>query len=306
MSSSLQKGFYLALITAFISGISIFLNKFAVEAVKNPLIFTTTKNVLVGIFILSFILISGKWKLIKKLNKSQIIKLFLIGIIGGSLPFYLFFTGLSQIPAINAAIIQKTLVFWVIILALPLLKEKLSKLQLLAIILLFSGNLFIGGFTGFKFSSGELLILLATILWAVENVIAKKVLSIVDSDLVTSARMGFGSLILIFIMLFSNPSGFGQIILFNQTQWLWIILSAILLLGYVSIWYRALKLAPAIIVTSVLVTSTLITNLLSAIFITKVWSMEMGLQALLIILGGTLIYFSIKKHPLLTPKAVLE
>lgn len=294
MSSNYQKGIILAAVAAFISGISIFLNKFALEAIKNPLVFTTTKNVLVGILILSFILISGKWKLIKKLNKHQIIKLVLIGIIGGSLPFYLFFTGLSEISAINAAIIQKTLVFWVIILALPFLKEKLSKLQLFSIIMLFSGNIFIGGFSGFKFSGGELLILLSTILWAIENIIAKKVLDKVDSDLVTSARMGFGSLILISVTFFSNPSGLLQISLFNQAQWSWVILSAILLLGYVTFWYRALKFAPAITVTAILVTSTLITNLLSAIFVTHVWTLSMIIQAGLMMVGIAILVYSSK------------
>lgn len=294
MASNYQKGFYLAGAAAFISGISIFFNKFALEAVGNPLIFTTSKNVLVGVLIFSFILISGKLTLIKKLTGPQIVKLISIGIIGGSLPFYLFFTGLAEIPAINAAIIHKTLVFWVIILAIPFLKEKLSKLQLLAITLLFTGNIFIGGFKGFKFSEGELLIFLATILWAVENVIAKKVLAHVDSDLVTSARMGSGSLILISMTLFTNPSAINHVALFSQTQWMWIVFSAVLLLGYVATWYRALKFAPAIMVTAILVTATLITNILSAIFVTHVWTIERTLQAGLIIIGIAIFAYSSK------------
>ena len=115
------KGIYLALITALISGVAIFINKFAVDAIHPPLVFTAMKNAGVGLFIIGILLLTPKWKLIKKLTKREIIYLISIGIIGGSIPFYLYFTGLSQIPAINAAIIQKTLVFWVTLVAIPVL-----------------------------------------------------------------------------------------------------------------------------------------------------------------------------------------
>ena len=81
------------------------------------------------------------------------------------------------------------------IFGLTYLKEKLSSLQIMAIALLFASNLLIGGFKGFTFSTGELMVLAATIFWAVENIIAKKVLEGVDPDIVVGARMGLGSLI---------------------------------------------------------------------------------------------------------------
>ena len=92
--------------------------------VKPPIVFTAEKNVFVGLLIIGVLLFSWKWKEVKKLTKRELVYLSLIGIIGGSLPFYLFFTGLSMIPAINGAIIHKTLFIWVAILAIPFLKEK--------------------------------------------------------------------------------------------------------------------------------------------------------------------------------------
>jgi len=134
--------------------------------------------------------------------------------------------------------------------------------------LLFLSNLLIGGFKGFQLSHGELLVFTATILWAFENVLAKKVLSTVDLDIVTAARMGFGSVVLLVASLFTAPKSLTQITQLDTTQWFWMILTMTALLGYMTSWYRALKLAPATTVASVLVASTLITNLLSAIFIT--------------------------------------
>src|SRR3989344_4915848 len=226
MNSNDDKGIYLALAAAIISGFSIFLNKFAVAAVEQPLVFTAVRNTIVGIFILTILLALKKWKDVKKLRIKEVRYLLLIGIIGGSLPFYLFFTGLSQIPAVNAAIIQKTLIIWVAILAIQFLKEKMSKMQILGVITLFVGNLVVGGFKGFSFSKGEFFVLLATILWGVENVIAKKALKNIDADLVTAARMGIGSLILLVVAAATSPVALVGALSFTSKQWFWIVLSS--------------------------------------------------------------------------------
>ena len=62
------KGLYFALMTAAISGVSIFVNKLAVEAIKPPLFFTAAKNTGVGLIILGLIILTGKWIQLKKLN----------------------------------------------------------------------------------------------------------------------------------------------------------------------------------------------------------------------------------------------
>ena len=289
MNQNIQKGIYLAIITSVISGISIFINKFAVSAIQPPLLFTATKNAGVGLLILSIILIAGKWREMKNLKRLDYVYLLLIAVIGGSLPFYLFFTGLSQIPAVNGAIIQKSLVLWVSILAIPLLKEKLSRKQFLAVLILFTGNLLIGGFKGFKYSQGELYVLLATIIWGVETGLAKKVLLRVSPDLVTGATMGLGSVILIIAAVITSPTSFSTGLHLNQTQWFWLLLTMATLLSYVMCWYRALKLAPATTVTAVLVSSTLITNILSAVFITHAWDLNLTVQGGLMVLGVILI-----------------
>lgn len=293
---TLPKGIQFALFTALISGVSIFVNKFAVSTVGQPLVFTAFKNSLVGILIFGILLATKKWKKISSLSRKNKINLTLIGIIGGSLPFYLFFTGISQIPAINAAMIHKTLVIWVAILAIPMLKEKFNKTQITAVALLFLSNLVIGGFKGFTFSKGELLILTATILWAVETIIAKKTLSNVDPDIVVAARMGIGAIILVGTGVLIAPTTFNKILSLSLTQWGIVLATAAFLLGYVMSWYRALKHAPAITVTSVLVVSTIVTNVLSAVFVTHSWNSNLTFQAILIFAGLGLFWFADRKQ----------
>ena len=296
MNNTIRKGIYFAFATSIISGVSIFLNKFAIAAIKPPLFFTTTKNIVVGLILVSVIIAFRKLPQIRTLQKKDIVRLIMIGLVGGSLPFYLFFTGLANVPAANAAIIQKSLVVWVAILAIPFLKEKFSLLSILAVALLFIGNNYIGGFKGFSFSSGELMIGGATMLWAVENVIAKKALKNIDADIVSAARMGLGAIVLLGATLLTAPSSLTSILSFDTTQWFWLGITSMLLVGYVMTWYRALALAPATTVTAILVFSTVITNVLSAIFVTHTWTEAMGIQVLLISVGVLMAYASARKY----------
>ncbi|MFA5776638.1 MAG: DMT family transporter [Patescibacteria group bacterium] len=298
-----NKGLYLALLTALISGISIFINKFAVASFENPIMLPTIKNSLVGFLLLSVCILSRSWQKtrseLRSLTKKQILQLVGVALVGGSVPFYLFFTGLSQIPAVNAAIIQKSLVIWVALLAIPLLKEKITKTQALAVLILFAGNLMVGGFKGLTLSKGEFMIFLATLSWAAETILVKKVLRSLSADVVTTARMGLGSMLLIFFSLITAPSDVLQVISLNSSQWFWITLTSVTLFAYVFTWFRALKLAPAITVSAVLVSSTLVTNVLSAIFITHTWNLILTQQGSLIIIGLLLLIriSKLQSHP---------
>lgn len=289
MSTS-TKGIYLALATAVISGFSIFINKFAVDAISPALYFTSIKNLAVALLVVTVLILTKEWKSLLKLSKKELGYLVTIGIVGGSLPFYLYFTGLAQTPAVNAAIIHKTLIFWVLIMAIPFLKEKISKGQMVAVLLLFLGNIVIGGFKGFAMSTAELMLLAATILWAVENVLAKKVLVSVAPTIIVAFRMGLGSLILMTATLITVPDVLTKSITLTSTQTFWLTLTVLSLFAYVTTWYKALKHAPAVVVASVLVSSTLITNLLSALFITHSWNASLTIQSALLLSGLVLFW----------------
>ena len=299
------RGIYFSLLTAVISGFSIFVNKFAVDTIKPALYFTSVKNVAVALLIVAIVLATGEWKKIAKLSKKELRYLLLIGIIGGSLPFYLYFTGLSQTPAVNAAIIHKTLVFWVMLMAIPFLKEKVSRWQILGVLMLFAGNALVGGFKGFKFSQGELMLLIATVLWAVENIIAKKVLATVSPNIVTAFRMGLGSVVLMSATIITVPQVLQKSLALSSEQFLFMGLTVLFLLAYTTTWYRALKHAPAVVVTSVLVSSTLVTNVLSAVFVTHNWNVVLTVQAILIVTGLALFSRSTLTQPNLNTRITL-
>ncbi len=262
----MKKGIYLVLITAVISGLANFINKFGLEVVsKNAYQYTTLKNVVAALILSLVILTPMVWPKLKRLNLKDWGELTLIGLVGGSFAFLLFFKGLSLTSAVSASFIHKTLFIWVAIFAWPILKEKITRLQLVALAILLAGNIIFDGLKSFSWGYAETLILIATILWAIENIIAKITLRQVDPIVVGLGRMFFGSLILLGFLLFTgNTSG---LLTLNLSQLGWILLVSAFLTGYVITWYTALKRLPATVVTCFLVLASPITTFLNSAFV---------------------------------------
>lgn len=195
--------------------------------------------------------------------------------------------------AITGGFIHKTLFVWVSILAVIFLKERLGKIQWAALGVLVLGNFLLGAFNSFHIGAGEMMILLATILWAVEYILAKKVLSNLSSLIVAWARMFFGSFVLISYLLINGKAS--QLFLLDKNQWGWTLLIAMFLLGYVTLWYKALKLAPASTVSSILVIGSPITTLLSLTFINgfKVNGLQVG--GIILIIAGLFVFFAFRR-----------
>jgi len=86
----MKKALLLVLATAFISGIAIFLNKFALAKI-NPFLFTTCKNFVVMLFLFSILFFKREFPKFKSFSKKVLLKLALVGFIGGEIQFLLFF-----------------------------------------------------------------------------------------------------------------------------------------------------------------------------------------------------------------------
>jgi drug/metabolite transporter (DMT)-like permease len=116
---------------------------------------------------------------------------------------------------------------------------------------------------GITWGSGETLIVLATLIWSVEVVLAKRVLGRVRSPIVGVARLGVGLLVLFgFLVATGRIAG---IVTLDATGWMWVAATGALLAGYVGTWMAALRRAPATEVTSILVLGAIITAGLTAV-----------------------------------------
>lgn len=255
----MKKGHYLVLLTAIISGFSIFINQFGVKVI-NPYAFTFLKNVVVVILLTSLLLILKDRKLLLSMSKKHWLQLSLIGLIGGSVPFLLFFKGLSLTTAVNGGFLHKTMFIYIALLAVIFLKEKISKKYFLGGLLLVLGNLFLLKQISFSIDYGSVLILLATLFWATENVISKYVLRELPGKVVGFGRMFFGSLFIFLFLLFTvQASLLGGV---NLTQIGWVFLTGGLLFGYVITWYSGLKYIPVSKAAVILLLGSPITTLL--------------------------------------------
>ncbi len=257
-------GLALALCTALISGVSVWVNSFGVKSVPDAALYTTLKNGVAAMILLGALaflrpgdrrhLTPGEWR-----------RLLLIGVLGGSIPFVLFFTGLAQATAPGAAFIHKTMFIWVALLAVPFLGERLGLLQVLALGALLGGQLLLAppNLAGAGWGTGETLITLATLLWAVETVIARRLLGSVPSLVVGTGRMGIGLVLLVGYLAVTGK--LGGIVSVSAEGWGWVLLTGVFLAGYVASWMAALQRAPASAVTAVLVLAAVITTLLQAL-----------------------------------------
>jgi drug/metabolite transporter (DMT)-like permease len=277
-STARRTGILLALATAAISGFSIFVNGRAVRAFGDATAYTTVKNVVAGILILGVVLIglSRGARLDRPRTARQWGWLAAIGLFGGSVPFVLFFEGLARADSSQAAFLHKSLILWVALLAVVVLGERLSWLHWLAVGLLVVGQVGLaGGVTGF--GTPEALILAATLLWSVEVVVAKRLLAGLSSWTVALARMGLGSVVL---LIWTATTG--HLAMPTPTQWAWALLTGLLLAGYVSTWFAALKRAPAVDVTAVLVLAAPVTVGLNAVVNGAAVDTGLGWLALLV------------------------
>jgi drug/metabolite transporter (DMT)-like permease len=261
-----RTGLLLALAAACISGIAVFVNSYGVKAFGDATTYTTAKNVVAAIVLASLIgAMSASRRenvLTRPSRPGQWTGLAIVGVFGGAIAFVLFFQGLALASAVDAAFIQKTLLVWVALLAMPLLGERLGALQVAAITLLMVGQIGMGGGATTVFGRGQLMVLGATLLWAGEVIIAKKLLTDLSSWTVGLTRMGVGSVVLLVWTVIRGNGG--TLIALTGNQWMWVLVTGAILAGYVATWFAALSRAPAVDVTAVLVIGAVITALLAA------------------------------------------
>jgi drug/metabolite transporter (DMT)-like permease len=262
-------GIALAFMTATISGVAIFTNGYAVRRFDGSAPFTTGKNLVAAVALaaLAVALTSRRsregWT--SPRTAGERFGLVAVGLVGGSVPFLLFFEGLSRAASSDAAFLHKTLVVWVALLGIVFLRERIGWPHVVAISAIVGGQLLLtSDLTAIGLGSGEVLIFAATLLWSVEVVVAKRLLAHLSPLTVGVSRMGIGSVALVAWLAVTGQ--LSDMVGYSASQWGWIVLTGALLTGYVATWYSGLARAQAIDVTAVLVFGAVITAALSGAF----------------------------------------
>ena len=285
-------GTSLALLTAIISGFAIFANKIFIVDL-DPAVFTAFRAMIIGL--LFFIIASFQCKFdFSGFKKVPWKYLLAIGIIGGGLAFLLFFSGLKLTTGGRAAFLHKTLPLYVTFLAVVFLKERIGRKQLAALLVMFAGTvvLFSSSINTAELWTnpqlGDSLIILATILWGVENVLAKKAMLLKETNfVVTFGRMFFGALFL-----------FGAVLLLGKIDLLFqlqphqvfnLLASTAILFGFVLTYYWSMKYISVSKASTMLLLGPVITLLLGVTFLGEPAPVLQLLGSAVILAGAALI-----------------
>lgn len=262
-----RTGIVLALGAATVSGFSVWLNSEVVSRAADlgdPGTYTTAKNLVAGIVVLVLAVVAtaagSPHGFTPPRGRAHWWGLAAVAVVGGAVPFLLFFEGLaaSGAPA-DAQLVHKAgLLAFVALLAPGVLCERVGALQLAGMgAVLFGYWILSSDVGGLSLGRGLLLVLAAALCWSVESVLNRWLLGGLSPATVAVARLCAGSVVLLGIGLLNGDTArLGGL---GAGAWGWVVLTGLVLACYVALWLYALANAAALDVTAVLALAAPIT-----------------------------------------------
>jgi drug/metabolite transporter (DMT)-like permease len=254
-------GYAFAGLNAIISGFAIYINSLGVKLFSDSTLYTTLKNAVVGVALLLPLLFLAKQRAeLRRLTVPQWGKLLLLAVVGGSLPYALFFRGLQLTTPVTSSLLNHTQFLLVAVLAVFLLAERVGPVVWLALAALLVGTSLGGNLHALRWNQGTVLILLSTVLFAVGVVLAKYLLREVSTLNVMMAKMSIGSLMLVGYV--AATGRLGKVTHLSAAQWEYVLLTGLILLAFTVTAFLALRYISATAATAIPAAAPIITTLL--------------------------------------------
>ncbi len=257
------QGVVLVFVAALVSGVSTFVNFYAVKGTDSDA-FVTVRNVVTAAFLVPVALVGAR-TLRAPLRRVDWGRLAVIGLIGGAIPFLLFFRGIELATAAGGAatatFAYRTLFLMATIFGIVFLGERFQWRVTAAAALILGGNLLLLSLVSPLWTNGTAYVLAATLLWAGEYTLSRRVMRDLPSRTVALGRMGFGACFLVGYLALTAQVGSAAAL--TGGQWEWVLISAVLLTAFVGVWYAGLQQVEVGVATSVLVLGFPVTFLLS-------------------------------------------
>ncbi|HTW76470.1 MAG TPA: DMT family transporter [Thermoplasmata archaeon] len=256
-------GLALVFATALISGVSTFVNFYAVKGTNSDA-FVTVRNVATALLLVPIAALASR-RGGPALRGPDWGRLAIIGLVGGAIPFLLFFRGVEMATvaggAATASFAYRSLFLIATVLGIAFLRERFHWRVTVAAVLLLGGNLLLLSLTSPLWTDGTAYVFAATVLWAVEYTISRRTLRDLPSTTVALGRMGLGAA---FLMVYLLGSGqLGAVGALSGGQWTWVAISALLLTAFVTTWYAGLARVELGVAASILVLGFPVTWVLS-------------------------------------------
>lgn len=254
-------GYRLAALAAVISGFSIYVNSFGVRVLPDSTLYTTLKNGVAGVLLLVPVLLLARCRAeLRTVSGREAAWLLTLAVVGGSVPYVLFFRGLQLTTASTGSLLNHAQFLVVAALAIPVLKERITGLAWLGLALLAAGTLAGSDLGAFRLNEGALLVLASTVLFAAGVVLTRRLLAGLSAELVMAAKMSAGALLLV---AYAGATGhLGRLPYLTAQQWAFALGTGLILVGFTATTTYALQRAPALAVTAIGMVAPLITLLL--------------------------------------------
>jgi drug/metabolite transporter (DMT)-like permease len=241
--------------------LAIYVNSLGVKLFADSTLYTSLKNAVVGVALLLPLLLFARqraeWR---RLRPRQWSYLLLLAVVGGSVPYALFFRGLQLSTPVTSSLLNHTQFLLVALLAGLFLGERVGFLMWAALIVLFIGTSLGTKINQVRWDEGALLIALSTVLFAAGVVLAKYLLRELSTFTVMTAKMTLGSLLLLGYVGFTGH--LGAVTSLSFVQWEYAIGTGLILLAFTVTAFLALRHISATAATAIPAAAPLITTAL--------------------------------------------
>lgn len=265
MSQQARTGYALAVVAAVISGVAIFVNSLGVKLFADSTTYTTLKNGVVGLLVLVPLLaLPGPRSELSRLGRRQWSWMLVLAVIGGSVPFLLFFRGLQLSNAVSGSLINHLQFAVVAVLAAVVLRERIPAAMWVGLVALLAVTNIGINLGVVKLNPGTAMLIASTVLFAAGFVLAKHLLKGLSTTTVMAARMTIGAaLLVIYSMVTGHLSGVGHL---RADQWQFVLVTALILFAFTATTLAAIKRIPVTAVIAIAMAAPLVTVSVQALY----------------------------------------
>jgi drug/metabolite transporter (DMT)-like permease len=259
-----RTGYVLALLSAAVSGIAIYVNSLGVKMFTDAALYTTLKNAVVGVALLiPLVVLARQRRELARLTAGKWSLLLVLALISGSIPFLLFFRGLQLTNGVTGALLNHLQFVFVAVFASVALRERINGVMWAGLAVLVAGTL-IGVNTGaVRWNEGALMVLASSVLFAAGFVLAKYLLAELSTLTVMAARMTLGTVALgAYVAATGHLSAMSHL---SATQWSYVVLTGIILLAFTVTTFTAIARVRVSAVIAIQMAAPAVTVLLQSL-----------------------------------------
>ncbi|MFZ0216706.1 MAG: DMT family transporter [Candidatus Dormiibacterota bacterium] len=253
-------GYLFAALAAIVSGVSVYVNSFGVRLFADATVYTMLKNGVVGFVLLLLLALSWRrWHVYRALSRRQLVWLIVLAVVGGSVPYVLFFHGLQLTDPVTGALLNHLQFAFVALIAAVFLRESLAPAMWAAVALILVGTTLGTNLGHIHWNLGAWMVLGSTLLFAIDFVITKHLLRDLPTLTVMAAKMTLGSIILVGLVAASGDlAAVGQL---TARQWTFVIATGLILLVFTATMFIAIRRIPVTAVVAIGMGAPIITAL---------------------------------------------